>query len=154
MTAKRYRYYFEDFPVGRVLELGSRSLTEQEIIAFAREYDPQPFHVDEAAASASMFGGIIASGWQTCGVAMRLVCDGLLLDTASLGSPGVDVIRWLKPVRPGDALRMSMHVLEARRSTSKPDRGAVRSRWEMHNQHGELVMTLEGINLITCRNPA
>lgn len=142
-----FRYWFEDLPAGRVLELGRRRISRDEIVAFAREYDPQPFHVDQDAAARSPYGGLIASGWQTCGIGMRLLCDGFVRDAASLGSPGVDQIRWLKPVRPDDELALRMTVLEANVSRSKPDRGVVRSRWEMTNQDGELVLTLEGVGM-------
>ena len=103
---------------------------------FARKFDPQPFHVDEAAAKQSMFGGLIASGWHTCALAMRMMCDAYLLDAASMGSPGVEEIRWLKPVRPGDTLRVRCIVLEARPLESKPHVGLVRNRWEVLNQNG------------------
>src|SRR5512143_1867187 len=124
--------HWEDFPVGRVRELGpSAPLTPEEIVEFARRYDPQPFHVDEAAGRASAFGGLVASGWQTCGIAMRLYVDAVLRRAASLGSPGVEKVRWTRPVRPGDALRLRVEVLEARPSESKPHVGLVRSRWRL-----------------------
>jgi acyl dehydratase len=139
--------YWEDLPVGTVIELGTREVSKEEILEFARMYDPQPFHTDEEAAKASIFGGLIASGWHTCAMAMRLLCDGLLRRAASLGSPGVDEVRWLKPVRPGDTLEARMEVVESRASRSKPDRGVIRSRWEVRNQAGELVMTMEGLGM-------
>lgn len=145
--------YFEDFPVGSKRDLGTFSLTEEEIIAFARAYDPQVFHTDPAAARDSFYGGLIASGWQTCASVMRRMCDGYLLDTASLGSPGVDEIRWLRPVRPGDVLSVAMEVVESRPSASKPDRGIIRSRWTATNQHGEVVLTMLGMGLFG-RRPA
>lgn len=151
---ERFKYYFEDFDVGRVVDVGRRTLSEEEIIAFARDFDPQPFHVDHEAAARSPYAGIIASGWHTCALAMRMMCDAYLLDAASLGSPGVDNVRWHKPVRPGDELRLAMHVLEANRSRSKPDRGFVRSRWEMSNQNGEIVMTMEGVGIFRVRGEA
>ena len=123
---------------------GSTTLSQEEIIKFARQFDPQPFHVDETAAADSVFGGIIASGWHTCSLAMRMMCDSYLLDTASQGSPGVENIKWLKPVRPGDTLNLTMEVLEARVLESKPTIGLVRSRWQMFNQNNESVMTMEG----------
>jgi acyl dehydratase len=141
-------YYFEDIQPGAVLELGSRTVSESEIIAFAREYDPQPFHIDKTAAERSIFGGLIASGWHTCSLTMRLLVDGFLCRAASLGSPGVEQIRWLRPVRPGDTLSARIVVLETRPSQSKPDRGAVRMRTEVSNQQGELVMTMESTGLI------
>jgi acyl dehydratase len=147
------KYYFDDLPAGRVLDLGSRGIGRDEIVAFAREYDPQPFHVDEQKAARSLYGGLIASGWQTCGIAMRLLCDNFALEAASLGSPGVDHIRWLKPVRPGDQLHLKATVVEANISRSKPQQGSVRMHWEMSNQHGEVVMTMDGIGMYR-RRPA
>jgi acyl dehydratase len=146
-------YYWEDFVPGRVLALGSVVVNKDEVIEFATRYDPQPFHVDEAAANASLFGGLIASGWHTCAMVMRLTCDSYLLRAASLGSPGVDSVRWLKPVRPGDTLRAQMTVGETKPSTSKRDRGTIKSQWEVFNQLGELVMTMEGVSMFK-RRPA
>jgi acyl dehydratase len=149
----QYKWYFEDFKVGNTIELGSRTLTEEEIISFAKEYDPQPFHIDKAAAEKSMFGGIIASGWQTCGIMMRMLVDGYLREAASLGSPGVDEIRWLKPVRPGDTLSVSITTVESRPSSSKPDRGVVVNTWQATNQRGEVVATIKGMGMFL-RRPA
>ena len=145
--------YFEDFPPGDVRESPARTVTREEIIAFARDFDPQPFHVDEAAAAKTIYGGLIASGWHTIAIYMRLMWESYLKDTASLGSPGVDEVRWLKPVRPGDTLRARFTVLEAVPSRSKPDRGIIRSLSEVLNQHGEVVMTLRGLGLFG-RRPA
>ena len=144
--------YWEDLPTGTVMDLGSYEVTKEEILEFARKYDPQPFHVDEEAAKDSIFGGLIASGWHTCSMMMRLLVDGLLRRAASLGSPGVDQVRWLKPVRPGDTLEAKMEVVESRASKSKPDRGLIRSRWEVRNQDGELVMTMEGMGMYRRRS--
>lgn len=143
----QFKWYFEDFEVGRTIEVGSRTVTEEEIVAFARQFDPQPFHVDKAAAEKSMYGGIIASGWHTCGMMMRLMVDGFLHEAASLGSPGVDEVRWLKPVRPGDTLTVTTTALEARPSASKPDRGVIYTLWRATNQHGELVATIKGMGM-------
>jgi acyl dehydratase len=143
--------YFEDFVVGLRRELGSRSLSADQMIAFAREYDPQPFHIDAEAAAHSPFGSLIASGWQTCAVTMRILCDSFLLDSASMGSPGVDEVRWTKPVRPGDTLTVFSTVIEARASRSKPDRGVVVSSTEVVNQHGEIVMTMRGMTMLATR---
>ena len=118
--------YFEDFPPGDVRESPARTVTREEMVAFAREFDPQPFHTDEEAASTTIYGGLIASGWHTVAILMRLMWDAFLADAASLGSPGVDEVRWLKPVRPGDTLRARFTVVEAVPSRSKPDRGVVR----------------------------
>src|SRR5947209_4614443 len=138
------RLYFEDFPVGKRLACGSRTLTEAEIIDFAKQFDPQPFHVDRDAAAKSIFGGLIASGWHTAATAMRLQVDAVLSKAASLGSPGIDELRWLKPVRPGDTLSVELEVLESRPSSSKPDRGSVKVRYVATNQRGETVMTMIG----------
>ena len=150
--SKTYKYYWEDFPVGKVTEFGGITLTQEEIMRFARDFDPQPFHIDEEAARHSMFGGIIASGWHTCGLAMRMMCDAYLLESASLGSPGVENIRWLKPVRPGDTLHVRCVVLEARPMESKPHIGLVRNRWEVLNQHNEEVMQMEGYGMFRRRS--
>ncbi len=144
-------HYFETIEPGDVLELGRRTVTEAEILAFAHEFDPQPFHIDAEAAAQSIFGGLIASGWHTCALTMRLMVDGYLSRAASLGSPGVEQIRWLRPVRPGDTITARIVVLEVRASQSKPDRGAVRMRTEVTNQAGEMVMTMESTGLIERR---
>ena len=139
--------YWEDLFVGKVIELGTRVITREEILDFGRRYDPQPFHTDEVAAKQSIYGGLIASGWQTCAIMMRMIYDGFLLRAACLGSPGVDNVRWLKPVRPGDALRVRMTIVEARPSRSKPDRGTVKLNWEVFNQNDEPVMTIDGVQI-------
>ena len=145
--------YFEDFPPGDVRESPSRAVTHDEIVKFAKEFDPQPFHIDAEAAKHTFYGGLLASGWHTGSILMRLLWETYLKDAASLGSPGVDEIRWLKPVRPGDTLRARFTVTEAGPSRSKPDRGVVRSLSEVFNQHGELVMTLRGLSMFA-RRPA
>ena len=149
-----FKYYWEDFKVGERTVLGTKTFTEDEIIGFAKQFDPQVFHVDKDLAKQSYFGGIIASGWHTCAIAMRLMCDAYLNESASIGSPGVDNIRWLKPVRPGDTLRMERVILESRPSSSKPDIGIVKSRWEAFNQHNEMVMSMEGISMFKRREAA
>ena len=146
--------YFEDFQVGQVHELGSHTVTREEMLAFARQYDPQPFHLDEEAGRRSIYGSIIASGWHTVCVVMRELVLGYLAGSASLASPGVDELRWQKPVRPGDALHVRVTVVEARRSRSKPDRGLVRTSIEAINQRGEIVMSMTAMNLIRCRDAA
>jgi acyl dehydratase len=143
--------YFEDFPPGNVRESPARTVTRDEIFTFAGQFDPQPFHLDEEAAKRSIFGGLLASGWHTCAIHMRLMWETYLKDTASMGSPGVDEIRWLKPVRPGDTLRVRFTVLEATPSRSKPDRGVVRSLSEVLNQHGDVVMTVRGLGMFARR---
>ena len=145
--------YWDDMKAGDVVELGSRTMEKERMVGFAREFDPQPFHTDENAAKASIWGGLIASGWHTGSVLMRLFYEGFLKDTASLGSPGIDELRWLKPVRPGDTLSARLTVTEATASRSKPDRGIIRSVMEMRNQHGEVVMTTSGVNFYL-RRPA
>ncbi|WP_420992682.1 MaoC family dehydratase [Cupriavidus sp. 30B13] len=145
--------YFEDFTVGSKRDLGSHLVTEEEILAFARQYDPQPFHIDKEAAQNSIYKGLISSGWMTCSVMMRLLVDNMTSKSASMGSPGVDEIRWLKPVYAGDTLSVSLVVLDARASTSKPDRGVVHTQWEATNQRGELVCTVKGMGMYG-RRPA
>jgi acyl dehydratase len=138
--------YFEDFQVGDIFDLGSTTVTEEEIISFANQFDPQPFHTDPVLARDSIFGGLVASGWHTTAMFMRLFFDGLLHETASIASPGVDDVRWLKPVRPGDVLRARFTVIESTPSKSKASLGIVRSRCEVFNQADELVMSLVGVH--------
>jgi acyl dehydratase len=145
--------YFEDAVVGQRRQFGSYTIAEDEILRFAREFDPQPFHVDKALAEKSVYGGLIASGWHTCAIAMRAICDGFLSGAAAMGSPGVDEIRWRAPVRAGDRLTCYGTVLEARPSRSKPDRGVIVTQTEMVNQRGEIVMTMRGMTLMR-RRPA
>ena len=146
--------YFEDFEEGQVFELGEKVLTRDEIVAFATEYDPQPFHVDEEAAEGSAFGGLVASGWHTAAVFMRLYVDAVLSRAASMGSPGVEELRWLRPVRPGDALSAKLTVLDATPSASRPGRGTVYFVSEVRNGRGEKVMTMRARGLFACRNGA
>jgi acyl dehydratase len=143
--------YFEDFVEGTTVDLGTFTYTEREIIDFARQYDPQPMHVDPEAARHSIYAGLIASGWQTATSYMRRLVDQVMLDSASLGSPGIDNLRWLKPVRPGDTLRAQFTILEARPSNSRPDWGIVRSRGEVLNQNDEIVMSVEAVNFFARR---
>jgi acyl dehydratase len=141
---KGFRYYWEDFAVGRVFEYGSRTLSEREMIAFARDWDPQRFHVDPLAAKETPFGGLIASGWHTGCVMMRFMCDAYLNESSCIGSPGIEEWRFAVPVRPGDTLRYRGTVLESRVSASKPDRGIVKFRWELLNQRDEVVVSVIG----------
>ena len=143
--------YFEDYIEGDVHDCGSIAVDADEIVAFAKRYDPQTFHTDPEAAKQTMFGGLIASGWQTCGLMMKLFADNYLTHVASLASPGVDELRWLKPVRPGDRLSVRVTVLKAVPSKSKPDRGAVTSLVEVFNQANELVMSMKPVNIIARR---
>ena len=135
------------------MEMGSHTFTEAEIIDFARQFDPQPFHIDPQAAKHSFFEGLIASGWHTCAIAMRLMVDKYVARSASLGSPGLDNIRWLAPVRAGDTISYRRTTTAARPSESKPGVGLVHSRWEATNQRGETVMTMEGWGMFG-RRPA
>ena len=142
------RWYFEDFHEGLVIDAGSCVVDADELDAFARRYDPQPFHIDAQAAADSIYGGVIASGWQTCSLMMRLMVDGLLHETASLGSPGLDEVRWIKPVRAGDTLHVRAVTTGVRPSASKPERGIVQWIWEARNQHGELVTTIKSMGMV------
>ncbi len=146
------KYFFEDFNVGETVEIGRHAVTEAAILEFGRQYDPQPFHTDPEGARASIYGGLIASGWQTCSIVMRVMCDAYLSEAASMGSPGMEEIRWLKPVRPGDVL-VVMRTIEEARPTSKTDRGLVLSRWDVYNQRDEHVMMMRGYGLFG-RKPA
>ncbi len=143
--------WFEDLTEGSVYTFGDHEMTEAEVIGFATRFDPQPFHIDAAAAQASIFGGLIASGWHTGSVVMRMMVDHYLSPESSLGSPGMDEIRWLVPVRPGDRLRVRITVLRTVASRSKPDRGIVHSLTEVLNQHDQVVMTMKGMGMIRCR---
>lgn len=145
------RRYFEDYVAGSVHTFGPISVERDEIIDFARRFDPQPMHMDVAAARESGFGGLIASGWHTACLMMRLFVDHYLSSVASLGSPGVEELRWIRPVRPGDDLSIRVKVLETRRSSSKPDRGILRSFVEVLNQDQEVVATVQALNLLKCR---
>ena len=143
--------YFEDYALGSTYECGSVSVDEASMIAFAKEFDPQPFHVDPVAARAGPFGGLIASGWHTAGLVMRLIVDNYVSAESSLGAAGLDELRWPNPVRPGDTLRVRVTVLEARRSQSKPDRGILKTLIEAENQDGQPVMRATSINFIRVR---
>lgn len=147
-------WYFEDFFEGQEIPMGSKTVTEEEIISFATQFDPQPFHIDHDAAEASHFGGVIASGWHTCSMMMRLVVDGLMTRASSMGSPGLEKVRWIKPVRPGDTLTVTYVTQRVKASDSRPDRGVVWSRWQAVNQHGELVATIEGMGMFGRRPKA
>lgn len=150
---KKTNWYFEDFFPGQEIALGSRTVSEEEIIAFAKQFDPQPFHVDHDAAAASIFGGVIASGWHTCSMMMRLVVDNLMSESSSMGSPGLDGVRWLLPVRAGDTISVSYLTTKVKPSTSRTDRGVVWSKWTATNQHGQDVCTIEGMGMFG-RRPA
>ncbi|MGO9007206.1 MAG: MaoC family dehydratase [Beijerinckiaceae bacterium] len=151
-SVPREQRYFEDYVAGAKFEYGPVSVDETEIIAFAKRYDPQTMHVDPQAAARGPFKGLIASGWQTMSLMMRLFVDHYLSAVASLGSPGVDEVRWLRPVRPGDQLMLRVSVLETKPSRSKPDRGMVVSLLEAVNQSGDVVASLKAMNLLAARN--
>jgi acyl dehydratase len=138
---------FADFHPGQVIEAGPVGISADEIVAFARQYDPQWFHVDAERAGAGRHGGLIASGWHTCALAMRLAVQAALEGSESFASPGLGSLRWLHPVRPGDALRLRMTVLETRRSRSQGSTGILRWRWQMFNQHDTEVLDIEATSL-------
>ena len=140
--------FFEDFEVGASVEFGAYHVTAEEIIDFASKYDPQPFHLSEEAGKAMHFGGLCASGWHTCAMSMRMTVDNFPEgESGSLGSPGIDEIRWTKPVFPGDTLRIKNTILDTRESRSRPDMGSVFMQNEIYNQHDELVMSYKPIVL-------
>jgi acyl dehydratase len=139
---------FDDLKAGDRIDLGTVSVTEAEILDFAHDFDPQPFHVDGVAAARSPYGGLIASGWHTGSLFMRLLATGFLNHTASLGSPGLEELKWPAPVRPGDTLRGELEILEARTSSSRPDMGIVRSRGQLTNADGTVVLSLVATNFI------
>ena len=145
--------FWEDFEVGEEVEMGRHTFTEEEIIAFGRQFDPQPFHTDPGAANRSFYGGIIASGWHTCCVAMRIMVEFYIGRSASMGSPGMDNVRWLKPVRPGDTITIRRVITASRPSLSRPAAGLLQSRTQAVNQRGETVMTMEGWGMFH-RRPA
>lgn len=141
MTAPKL--HFEDFAPGQIREFSPRVITREEIVAFAAEFDPQPMHLDEEAARHTMLGGLAASGWHSCGLMMRMMCDGFLLNSSSMGANAIEEVCWLKPVRPGDRLTLRATVLDTRTSKSRPDLGFIGTMMELHNQSGECVMTLK-----------
>ena len=147
-------YHWEDLQPGQVLDLGSISPTKEEILAFAQQFDPQYFHLDEEAAKASVFGGLCASGWHTCSMAMRLMVTNFLQQSTSLGSPGLENVKWLKPVFPGDILHLRHQIVESRPMRSRPDVGLVRTNWDMNNHKGEPVLHMEGWGMFRRRHPA
>ena len=148
------RHYWEDLTAGSVRDMGSVTLTADEIRDFAGKFDPQPFHLDEEAGRRSIFGGLCASGWHTCALAMKLTVENFLHESSSLGSPGLENLKWLKPVYPGDTLRLRHEIVESRALRTRPDVGLVRARWDMSNQHGEPVLQMEGYGMFRRRHPA
>jgi acyl dehydratase len=151
LPVARDQRYFEDYPVGSVAQYGPTIVDEAEIIEFGRRFDPQDFHTDPAKAAKSPFGGVIASGWHTGSMMMRVLVDRYLSRSAGMGSPGMDELRWTAPVRPGDRLWFRFTVIEARRSESKPDRGAARVLIEVINDKGVVAMSMKAMTLVRCR---
>ena len=151
--ARPPRHYWEDFEIGQVREFGRCEVTREAVLEFAGRYDPQPFHLDDSAAAQSLFGRLAASGWHTAAMAMRMMCDDYLLESSSLGSPGIDGLRWTKPVFPGDTLSVRLSTLESRPMASRPSVGLVLSKWEVLNQHREVVMTMQGWGMFGRRPP-
>ncbi len=152
-TAAGRARFFEDYIAGTTHVLGSVTVDEAEVVEFAGRYDPQSIHTDREAAIAGPFGGLIASGWQTAGLMMSLYATRYLSDASSIASPGMDDLRWLRPVRPGDQLTVTVNIVEATRSRSKPDRGVVRTDIRVSNQDGDDVMSMLAVNMISCREP-
>jgi acyl dehydratase len=136
------KLHWEDFAAGNIAEYGPRQVTRDEIIAFASEFDPQPIHLDDEAARASMLGGLSASGWHTCSLAMRMIADGILHNAMSMGAPGVDEVRWIVPLRPDESITLRATVLDTRVSRSRPDMGFVKFRFDLINQGGTTIMTM------------
>jgi acyl dehydratase len=147
------KYYWEDFEPGAVSIYGPRLVSREEIVAFAAEFDPQPMHLDEAAASQTLLGGLGASGWHVCCLLMRMICDGFVLDSASMGAPGVEEVRWLRPLRPGTQIRVRGTVLDKRASNSRPEMGFVRSRFEVLDDADAPLTTLTTTMMIIRRAP-
>ncbi len=145
------RIYWEDFKTGETKEFGNYRVAKEEIIAFAKEYDPQPFHTDEEAAEHTMLSGLAASGFHSCAIMMKLICDAYILDAASLGSPGMDEVRWLQPVRPGDIIRIRRTCLESRLSKSRPGTGLCKFVWDAYNQNASHLMSTTGTQMFACR---
>lgn len=147
--------YYEDIVVGSVQRFGNKAVTRAEVIDFASQYDPQPFHLDDAAAAATHFGRLSASGWHTGAMAMRMMVDNMKIqEQAGLGSPGIEDLRWIKPVYPGDTLRCESEVLEKRRSASRPEMGLFKTQLTVFNQHDEPVMAMRSTGLIRVRDEA
>lgn len=145
-------HYFEDFSPGQIITHPGITVDEAELVSFASKYDPQSFHTDKSAAQNSIYGGLIASGWHTAAMTMRMLCDSYILDSASMGSPGIDELRWIRPVRPGDHIRLEVTITHTRRSKSKPDRGIVNSQTRVLNQDDVTVMTFSGMGMYKTRS--
>lgn len=145
------KIYWEDFKAGAVTEYGPRLVTREEIVAFAAEFDPQPMHLDEDAARASLLGGLAASGWHSCCIMMQMMAEGFVLNSSSMGAPGVDEVKWLAPVRPDARLTLRMTVLDTRASKTWPDRGFVKALFELFTESGQRVMTQTASLMFGCR---
>lgn len=146
--------YWEDYEVGAVYEIGSKTMTKEEMIDFASKFDPQPFHLDEDAGRKSIFRGLAASGWHTSSEVMRLLVDNYISRETSMGSPGIDELRWLKPVLAGDTISAKVRIMDKKPSRSRPEMGSIFNQYEVYNQNGELVMTMKGIGLFRRRSTA
>ena len=151
LPASKDEWFFENYVEGSVFEFGPVEVEEEEILEFARRYDPQPFHTDPEAAKKSPYKGLIASGWQTCSLVMRALVEHYFSPVSSLGSPGIDEIRWILPVCPGDMLMVRATIIETKRSSSKPDRGIVRTLIEAVNQRQKTVLSFKSVNFMVCR---
>ena len=147
------KYHWEDFKIGDVAVYGPRLVTREEIVAFAAEFDPQPMHLDEAAASATLLGGLAGSGWHSCALMMRMMADGFLLDSASMGAPGVEDVNWLKPLRPGTQVRLRVSVLETRASNSRPGMGLTRIRYDLIDEADEVITSMTSTMMLGRRAP-
>jgi acyl dehydratase len=147
------RWYFEDFTPGFVIEANGPTVNADAVVEFAKQFDPQYFHLDAEKAKDSLFGALCASGWHTASMCMRMMCDAYLLDSASLGSPGVEELRWKKPVFVGDTLKLKMTVLEQKPSRSRPEMGSIFGLSEVFNQHGDVVMTMKAWAMFRKRTP-
>lgn len=152
MSAKRWA--FEDLVPGLEIDLGEKHVTADEIVEFASEFDPQPMHLDEEAGKASLLGGLAASGWHTCAMLMRMMCDSMLLDSTSQGAPGIETLRWRKPVLAGDTLKGICTILSARASSSRPGLGLISARYELVNQRGDTVLEMQNTGMFLARGAA
>ena len=153
-SSQNILWYWEDFPIGSTREFGAMPVTREDVLAFATRFDPQPFHLDDDAAKNSLFGKLSASGWHTCAMTMRITCDAVLLQSSSLGSPGLENIRWHQPVYPGDVLSVRLSTVDARPMASRASVGLVLSKWETLNQPGVVVLSMQGWGMFGRRTPA
>jgi acyl dehydratase len=147
------KHHWEDFKIGDVAVYGPRLVTREEIVAFAAEFDPQPMHLDEAAASALLLGGLAGSGWHSCALMMRMMADGFLIESTSMGSPGVEEVKWLRPLRPGTQVRLRVCVLDTRGSNSRPEMGLTRIRYDLIDDAGDVITTMTSTMMFGRRNP-